>query len=394
MNKKSIVHEQILCNKRDEEANSFTIHEAKNGVLGAMVLCDTIMEQLPQSNNTNVERSVLELHGHLQMTLNIILAVSISRELIHGTYSAVPERIDLNEIFYSTMNTIKGNNFTFSIKPRNARPLFVDPKLLHHIHRNAISNACKYGKRTGTVHTEVEYTEGILYLRVFNLPGADHEALIALPDPNIVFEKGIRIASTDISTSAGDGGWIMKKCCEALGGSCKITFNTEGTLFEMSCRVPEIIDRHNFILPDGSIAIGIDDSALQRKILCKIFELVGVPLERMVILGSTDDEILNMRETITTLLNENPKSNVFVIIDESLELSDGRTLSGSLELSKLKETVSPELYKNTLIVVRSANDSKSDCDKYKERVHSVMPKVGFNKQGLREQITSMWLSHF
>jgi hypothetical protein len=233
-----------------------------------------------------------------------------------------------------------------------------------------------------------------LYLRVFNLPGADHEALIALPDPNIVFEKGIRIASTDISTSAGDGGWIMKKCCEALGGSCKITFNTEGTLFEMSCRVPEIVDRHNFILPDGSIAIGIDDSALQRKILCKIFELVGVPLERMVILGSTDDEILNMRETITTLLNENPKSNVFVIIDESLELSDGRTLSGSLELSKLKETVSPELYKNTLIVVRSANDSKSDCDNYKERVHSVMPKAGFNKQGLREQITSMWLSHF
>ena len=44
-----------------------------------------------------------------------------------------------------------------------------------HIYRNAISNAIKYGKKHGTVTTEVVLTEDTLTLRIINLPGEGHE---------------------------------------------------------------------------------------------------------------------------------------------------------------------------------------------------------------------------
>ena len=44
--------------------------------------------------------------------------------------------------------------------------------------------------------------------------------------------------------------------------------------------------------------------------------------------------------------------------------------------------------------VRSANDSKDDCEKYKSRAHAVLPKRSFAKQSVLESVALVWASHF
>ena len=56
----------------------------------------------------------------------------------------------------------------------------VDPQLLLHIHRNAVSNAVKYGRPGGTVETRIGLHEHTLTLRVVNEAGAGHDALHVL----------------------------------------------------------------------------------------------------------------------------------------------------------------------------------------------------------------------
>jgi hypothetical protein len=335
----------------------------------------------------------------------------MARELIHGTYCAQPERVYVDELLRSSAD-INGNRFTLSVSPDPLPALLLDPRLLQHIHRNSISNACKYGRRLGPIHTMVEYRHGTLRVRVRNLPGDDHGALLALADPSVVFAKGVRLASASSqptgangaggsSTSSGDGGWIMQKCCDALVGSCAIVFEPEGTVFELVCAAaePPCSERCasiDFALPAGSWAIGFDDSALQRKILAKMFELVGVPAERTIVVGGTDDEILRFAEIAAEII-AHADARVLVIADENLELGNGnvgQTVSGSLELVKLQELLPAVVCARTLLVVRSANDSKSDCAKYRERAHAVIPKAGFNKQAMREQLSALWAARF
>ncbi len=108
----------------------------------------------------------------------------------------------------------------------------LDPQLLKYIHRNAISNACKYGKCGGEIRTEVHWNqmEGTLTMQVINLPGPKHEEILRLGDvaSEIVFSPRRRLAihsetaDRTVSHSSGDGAWIMHKCAKTLGGSCDI----------------------------------------------------------------------------------------------------------------------------------------------------------------------------
>ena len=55
--------------------------------------------------------------------------------------------------------------------------VLMDAQLLRYIHRNAFSNACKYGKSGGKVLTIVDYNESkrLLEMRVVNEPGRGHD---------------------------------------------------------------------------------------------------------------------------------------------------------------------------------------------------------------------------
>jgi signal transduction histidine kinase len=103
--------------------------------------------------------------------------------------------------------------------------LEMDRQLLRYIYRNAVSNACKYGKKEGVVSTRVSYDRGLqmLTMQVINLPGVGHEKLCQLSAAEAarVFEQDYQLKETQQASgveaeairneSSGNGAWIMKK---------------------------------------------------------------------------------------------------------------------------------------------------------------------------------------
>ena len=96
--------------------------------------------------------------------------------------------------------------------------------LLRYLHREALSNACKYGKTGGVVLTEILYDEKQekMQINVINLPGDYHNRLIKMGSKaeELVFTKGCQVHETfqsDVASQVskkseaavlpGDGGW-------------------------------------------------------------------------------------------------------------------------------------------------------------------------------------------
>jgi len=418
---KSVIAQKV-AREKDEEANRFTRHEVKNAVLAAIAQCDFLCEHHVRKAGATadgsgsgsgssspvqtlaLEEGLADLSSKLQQTLNTVLAEAIAKDLAHGNYAPQNESVDLEALFKGNL----GSDPRFEVRtmPSPLPVVDMDPRLLYHVHRNAISNAVKYGREGAPVITEIELASGALKLRVINEPGEDHEPLLKLDDTSVIFQKGKRLhANSELDRSkqrisAGDGAWIMNQCAKALGGEVRIHFEHERTVFELSCPAKEWTtadDVVTFSVPEDTIAIGIDDSRMQRTVLKKIFTALGAVAERTYILGANDEEMLSFTDFVCTTVAANPEHKVIVIADENLELSGGAaqsTVSGSGMLATVQERLQPHLLDNCLLLVRSANDSRADCEAYLKCAHGVLAKGGFSKQAVAKTVAPAWLRRF
>jgi len=264
---------------KDAAANRFTRHEVKNGLLAAIGLCDSLnesvqelavqiakMKQTPSENEIQeileleqesnprkfgeyekclgvgdsvARRYLYELDKTLHEVLDTILAEAMARDVIHEVYEPKLERVNVPQLISESMNinTSKASAARFPINttPSPLPDYALDPQLLKYIHRNAISNACKYGKRGGIVQTRVQWDKekGQLRMDVVNLPGEKHAEILKLGAlaSEVVFSPRRRLTmhclggdnnQVSASHSSGDGAWIMHKCAKTLGGNCEI----------------------------------------------------------------------------------------------------------------------------------------------------------------------------
>ncbi|KAG8462663.1 hypothetical protein KFE25_004639 [Diacronema lutheri] len=422
---------QRLCRQKDAEANAFTRHEVKNCVLEALTQCESLRELLGGAlgahaaggggggggggvgcgeprESASLVRVVTEMEEKLKRTLNTVLAQAMARELVHGEYSAQPEPVDVEALLRSSISSSDDDaRFQFAFRPDPFPMVLVDPRLVYHVFHNAVSNACKYGRARGVITTDVSIAHGVVTMRVVNLPGPSHERLCAAPDSAAaVFEKGRRLHEDDADdlrtakVSAGDGAWIMRKCSAALSGWCSISFGETRTVFELHFPAKLHVSRAQvlaYALPAGTLGIGIDDSKVQRSMLRKIFEVVGIAPELMTIVGHDSESILAFADTVERIVRDNPTARVFVVADENLELEGGATreaASGSRALETVKARLPVELLANTLLVVRSANDSKEECAAFCARSHGVLPKCAFSKEGVLQAVAALWFERF
>ena len=352
-----------------------------------------------------------------------LLLVHLS--VVHGIYEPKLERVKMESALYGVRGASaimdESNRFPLLTHPQPLPEFLIDPQLLRFIHRNATSNACKYGKRGGTVLTEISFDKETsqLYMDVINHPGEGHDELLQLGRvaEQAVFDAGRRLhpelgdTSQDalISTnqspshSAGDGAWIMKKCAKTLGGDCRIKFEPSKTTFTLSCPVKAIVPNprlgqaKEFRLPPQTWGIAIDDSKIQRKLLGRFLGLCGVDKEKTVILGETTEEIMAFEETVCDIVRSNPDAFILVIVDENLDVKDDhghKTISGSLCVEGIRRTLSPEEEKRILALVRSANDSSEDIAIYRSRAHGYLLKAPVKKDAVLDSIAPWWTKRF
>ena len=243
---------EATSRQKDAEANRFTRHEVKNGLLAAIGLYETLCEaqrshlfkeRIDDSDfgigesdeSAYVVRCMNELGKSLHETLDTIMLEAMTRDLIHDVYRPHRERVDVATAISGTADcyTSFGNvghnlrRFPLITKPSPLPKFYLDPKLLRYFHRQVLSNACKYGKTGGDVLTEIIYDETSqkLKINVINLPGKFHDKLVEMGSSaeNAVFRKGSQIhesiivdTSSTVASSVkkaelaahpGDGGW-------------------------------------------------------------------------------------------------------------------------------------------------------------------------------------------
>jgi len=435
---------EVTARSKDAEANRFTRHEIKNGLLAAMSLCDALklgIENNPQAdaaasgadgitkheNHQDIEilhnttRTIEELDCTLRDVLDTVLSEAMALDMIHEVYAAKMERVDVCALLHAPRLLNAESLYPIVTKPRSFPNLKIDPQLLKYIHRNALSNAVKYGKKGGQVVTELEYDKYKLRLqmKITNLPGENYDEILALGNKarEEVFSPGKRLhgvfgINQFAPQSSGDGAWISQKCAKSLGGHCDIFFEKNRTLFTFECPVTAFelkvhwfqhtaknnTNEAPFELPTDTFGIAIDDSTIQRKLLGRAFTLLGIPANKQVLKGANYEEIVNFSDVVEKLMQSNPTAYFLLIVDENLELtenSSGRqTVSGSDLVQKLRNDLGPKLEKRMLALVRSANDSAIDIAAYVSKSHGFFPKAPISRQKVYDILTPLWLKRF
>jgi len=437
---------ETTARQKDAEANRFTRHEVKNGLLAAIGLCDSLRESLsPQSISPKLlsqisrfcddnEPSSINLKSLVQMPpdighcmfeldktlheiLDTILAEAMARDVIHEVYVPKMERVDLIKVLGGT--NVKVQRFPIVTKPSPLPDYTMDPQLLKYIHRNAVSNACKYGKKGGVVRTEISWDEkkSSLKMDVINFPGDGHAEILKMGDfaCDLVFSprkrlpihcNAVRKDRDPISHSSGDGAWIVDKCAKTLGGECNIMFEKERSVFTFSCPTKTFkdsmefssFDTTGFELPKNIFGIAVEDSKVQRRLLRRFFLYAGIAEDRIRILGAKTSELKGFSDWVVNFIDDHPDDYFLFIVDENLDIYDDETqhvsVSGSLQVSEIRQRILPEQEQRILALIRSANDSANDVAIYNSRAHGYLPKSPVKPDSVIETLAPLWLERF
>ena len=147
-----------------------------------------------------------EIEFELDTTLQTILSEAMAKDIMNEEYISKKEKVNLIDL----LGKIKGDRYKWFINPNEFPNILSDPLLLFYIIRNALSNANKYGEKCGDITINISIINKTLEIIVKNLPGEEHDKLINIENPNIIFDKGVRLhnnidKSSRSCLSAGDG---------------------------------------------------------------------------------------------------------------------------------------------------------------------------------------------
>jgi hypothetical protein len=216
-----------------------------------------------------------------------------------------------------------------------------------------------------------------------------------------MLHKDLQINSRFISS--GDGAWIAQKCAKAMDGACSIRFEDDLTVFTFKCPseplpAVEKADSADFEISPGTVAIGIDDSKIQRRLISRIFDLVGVEEENKIVVGENPCDVFELEKIVLHILETRPDCKILMFVDENLDYGgQGKevvVMSGSRVMKDILTALSPEFERRIFALVRSANDATSDLALYMARAHGFFPKAPLNKTRVRAILAPLWADRF
>jgi len=154
-----------------------------------------------------------------------------------------------------------------------------------------------------------------------------------------------------------------------------------------------------FRIPKNTYAIAIDDSKIQRKLLGKFFDFVGVPEEQCTIKGDGSAEILGFEDFVVDFMQNHADDYVFIVVDENLDVVNESTqqhecISGSTCVESIRKRLPDELERRMFAIVRSANDSKRDIETFEQKAHGYLGKAPIRREKVKEVLAPMWIKRF
>ena len=157
-------------------------------------------------------------------------------------------------------------------------------------------------------------------------------------------------------------------------------------------------DITNFKFSDNTFIYIIDDSQIQRRLLNIQMKKFKLNDELIKVYGNGKNEIVGLENILYNNIVKYSNYYHIIICDENLDYKVDSTLyyeSGTDICEKLicmlNKISSP---RNYITFIRSANDNKSDIEKYLTVCDDFIPKSTVSFNDLKEIITKQWIKQF
>lgn len=374
--------------------------ELKNSLLSALSLTETIQDHILKESQEGAAAdkeqdtmtSVDELFRNLRHAHRHVVSSAISRDVLQGIYSVRVEPVQLETHLTQGLFVTQ----VVATKPSPLPLLLVDPNLLTIVHRNAMTTIVKLGGNDNDTHTTAEFAGEVLALRVYQEAGKSHHELLALDDPNVIFASAGTVPGIDYNVTVAK---TIKLAAQAMDGTCELQVLTNEIALEV--KVPSKVHVRPGDEPLGSLdrkrvmAIGIDDSRVQRRTLKTIFQAIGVLTENVRLFGASDHELKDCDSLVLECIAAHPDFYFIVIVDEVLSMENGLDeVSGTEICAQAIASLEPETERRVLILVRTALESAADVERLSDRVHGCIPKKPFNKTETRTLLAPFLAARF
>lgn len=401
----------LTARRKDDEANRFCRHEVKNGLFGAQIQLQNIIDihnaaiksgsvSVSSEYNMDLSARLNSCVSEIKQTTSAVSLLVTAKDIVNGAYVGHPESVILSKLFKQWCEKDDRLVINPSSCVHSLPELMIDVHVLTIIKNNTVSNALKYGDCSAKVFIDAQMHNNILNFTVENSPGVNHNDLVSMKDPSVVFVKGWRSDSENLHSriSNGDGGWIVQQCAKAMKGECTIEFLPESTIFRLT--VPVSITGSfctSYRFPADMWFLFIDDSRSQRMLFVQLLKNMGMPVERTIIRGKDEAEILGFSTLVMDLIRSKPQKKYIIVFDENLEYTCAETgktelTSGSFLAQQLRADLK-EMEVNTLMLIRSANDGAEDLKVYLTRAHGFLAK-SLNKVDFMSNLVPFILDRF
>lgn len=206
LNKKLIESERAKSNFLSLVANK--LNNPMTALLGIIPHLKIVETKENKELYELVFKEVLSLDFRVQ---NLVMASEIESGSIDISY-ALADPIDIvNEAIESLKYLIKEKNDTIAINNSISKKVVTDPKKLHSIVKNLISNACRYGLENSPIDIDLELKESLFIIKVKNRGNAP--SVKYKPE---IFTRFAKDASGNHGLGIGLG--VVREICERLGG--------------------------------------------------------------------------------------------------------------------------------------------------------------------------------
>ena len=174
--------------------------------------------------DTKENKALFELVCKEALTLdfriqNLVTASEIESGNIDISYALVDPKVIIDEAVESLRYLIKEKNIEIKINGTIKQKVITDPKKLHMIVKNIISNGCRYGFENSVIEIDLDIEDSMFVIKVKN----QGEAPEIKYKPEI-FTRFAKDASG--KHGLGIGLSVVREICERLGGA--IDYEAEG----------------------------------------------------------------------------------------------------------------------------------------------------------------------
>jgi hypothetical protein len=158
--------------------------------------------------------------------------------------------------------------------------------------------------------------------------------------------------------------------------------------------------KSTFMFPPNVYGVAIDDSKVQRRMMTIFFRYIGIPDDKIHILGQESSEITGFEDWAQNFIFNHPNDFFLFIVDENLMVNDNSQysqnyiFSGSKAVSDLRSRLLPDQEKKVLALIRSANDSPNDIAIYNSRAHGHISKAPIRAESCIDLIAPLWIARF